>query len=113
MNKLIRKHSDLSNSIIKKGQSYFQSSGNSKSDTKLTFMTLCFLGHLTQLGDALLMIYFVPLCDTNIHFKIKFRVVTDGYEVVSTASKAKTDETHVAPGGIAGFLLKYEQKTCA
>jgi len=44
---------------------------------------------------------------------LRVRVVTDGYEVVSTASKAKTDETHVAPGGIVGFLLKYEQKTCA
>ena len=53
MNELIRKHSDLSNSIIKKGQSYFSSSENSKSDSYLTFMTLCFLGHLTYLGDAL------------------------------------------------------------
>ena len=54
MNELIRKHIDLSNSIIKKGQSYFQSSENSKSDSKLTFMSLCFLGHLTYLGDALI-----------------------------------------------------------
>ena len=57
MNEFIRKHSDLSNSIIKKGQSYFQSSENSKSDSKLTFMTLCFLGHLTYLGDALTPLY--------------------------------------------------------
>ena len=60
MNELIRKHSDLSNSIIKKSQSYFKSSENSKLDSKLTFMTLwCFLGYLTYLGDAL------SSCHTN------------------------------------------------
>ena len=68
MNELIRKHSDLSNSIIKKGQSYFLSSENSKSDSKLTFMKLCFLGHLTYLGDALLVFLF----GSTLHFNRSF-----------------------------------------